>query len=173
MYENIKQRSSYEHFYQKLSRPLEKGKRPPRELRPQVETHWCKQMLHSLYNDIPLKPSAVGHAATKKVTWGQRWAEPLFQTPTPLPFQNFWNRIRVRNFFKLENPTPVLTPATIDPTEIYLCFYLRNDHADSCYCRIWKVIPSPNEKSRILPESTPDPWSSLVGATGRLVNMIS
>ena len=27
------------------------------------------------------------------------------------------------------------TPATIDPNEFYTCFYLRNDHADTCYCR--------------------------------------
>jgi len=39
-------------------------------------------------------------------------------------------------FFKFENPTPVQTPATvIDPSVIYPCFYLRNDHTDSCYCR--------------------------------------
>ena len=42
----------------------------------------------------------------------------------------------IRKFFKFENPTPVQTPATIiDPTVIYPCFYLRNDHTDSCYCR--------------------------------------
>jgi len=40
-----------------------------------------------------------------------RWPESLFQTPTPLLFQNFW--IRVRLFFKFENPTPVQTLATI------------------------------------------------------------
>jgi len=40
------------------------------------------------------------------------------------------------NFFKFENPTPVQTPAIIiDPTVIYPCFYLRNDHTDCCYCR--------------------------------------
>jgi len=50
-----------------------------------------------------------------------------------LLFQNFL--IRVRKFFKFENPTPVKTPATIiDPTVIYTCFYLRNDHTDYCYC---------------------------------------
>jgi len=45
---------------------------------------------------------------------------------------------KVRNFawhrevFKFENPTPVQsqTPTSIiDPTEIYPCFHLRNDHA--------------------------------------------
>jgi len=41
----------------------------------------------------------------------QRWPESLFQTPTPLLFQNFG--IRVQQFFKFENPTPVQTPATI------------------------------------------------------------
>jgi len=98
----------------------------------------------------------------------QRWPESLFQNPTPLLFQNFG--IRVRLFFKFENLTPVQTPATIiNPTIIYPCFYLRNDHKDSCYCRNWKVTPvlepvfpkyltpdpGPKEKRRILPESTP------------------
>jgi len=48
---------------------------------------------------------------------------------TPILFQNFWIRIRVRaqKFFKFENPTPVQTPATIDATEIQQCFSLRND----------------------------------------------
>jgi len=31
--------------------------------------------------------------------------------------------IRVWKFFKLESPTPVQTPATIDPTEIYQSFF--------------------------------------------------
>ena len=43
---------------------------------------------------------------------------------------------RVRKFFKFENPTPVQTPATLDPTEIYPWFYLRNYHADSCTAKI-------------------------------------
>jgi len=38
--------------------------------------------------------------------------------------QNFW--IRVRNFFKFENPTPVHIPATIGATEIQ-CLHLSND----------------------------------------------
>jgi len=33
------------------------------------------------------------------------------------------HRIQVREFFKFENPTPVQTPANIDRTEIYPCFY--------------------------------------------------
>ena len=105
----------------------------------------------------------------------QRWPESLFQTPTLLLFQNFWIRIRirVRLFFKFQNPTPVQTPATInDPTIIYPYFYLRNDHTDSYYCRNGKVTPdsgpvfpkyltpgpdpSPKEKRRILLESTSD-----------------
>jgi len=81
--------------------------------------------------------------------WDQRWPESLFKTPTPLLFQNFW--IRVRKFFKFENPTPVQTPATIiNPTEIHICFYLRNDHTDSCYCRNWKVTPAASGFSQIL-----------------------
>jgi len=84
-----------------------------------------------------------------------------------------WHRVWL--FFKFTNPTPVQTPASImDPTVIYPCFYLRNDHADSSYCRNAKVTPGPvfhkflnqgpKEKRGILPESTPDlrirchPW---------------
>jgi len=52
--------------------------------------------------------------------------------------------IRVRLFFKFENPTPVQTPAKIiDPTVVYPRFYQRNDRADSCYCRNGKVTPDP------------------------------
>jgi len=61
-----------------------------------------------------------------------------FQTPIPLLFRNF--RIRVLKFFKFENPTPLQTPAPIDPTEIHPCFYSRNDHAKSCYCWNWNRI---------------------------------
>jgi len=35
--------------------------------------------------------------------------------------------------FKFENPTPVQTPAAIEATENYQCFYFTNDHTDSCY----------------------------------------
>jgi len=102
----------------------------------------------------------------------QRWPESFFQTPTPLFFQNFGirARIRFRQFLKFENPTPVQTPATIiNPTLIYPCFYLKNDHTDSCYCRNWKVTPNLGpvflkfwlqvwkKKRIILPESTPVP----------------
>jgi len=34
--------------------------------------------------------------------------------------------------------------ATIDPTRICPCFYLRKDHADSYYCRNGKVTPAPD-----------------------------
>jgi len=66
-----------------------------------------------------------------------------------------------------------LTPATvIDPTLIYPCVYLRNDHTDSWHCPNWKVTPVPHpvfhkfftldpglrEKRRVLPESTPELW---------------
>jgi len=45
----------------------------------------------------------------------KRWPMLLFQTATPILFQNC--SIRVRLFFKFENPAPVQTPATIiDPT---------------------------------------------------------
>ena len=46
--------------------------------------------------------------------FNQRWPELLSQTPSLLLFPNFWNRIRVRRFFKLENSTPVQTLATRD-----------------------------------------------------------
>jgi len=46
----------------------------------------------------------------------QSGLESLFHTLTPLLFQNFW--IRIRKFFKFENPTPDQTPAAIDTTEI-------------------------------------------------------
>ena len=65
----------------------------------------------------------------------QRWPESLFQTP--LLFRNFG--IQVRQFFKFENPTPVQTPVTIiNPTLIYPCFYLTNDHTDSVTAEIEK-----------------------------------
>ena len=82
----------------------------------------------------------------------QRWPESLIQVPIPFLFQNFWIRIQVRKFFKFENPTLVQTPATIDANEILVCFYLRNDNADSstagietCLCNrvnklMWGVI---------------------------------
>jgi len=64
----------------------------------------------------------------------------IFQTPTPLLMQNFWIRIRFLVWiFKFENQTHVQTPDTIDPTEVYQCFCLRNDNADSCCCLNWKV----------------------------------
>jgi len=71
----------------------------------------------------------------------QRWPESLFQTSTPLLFQNVWNRIGVQNFFQIENATPVQTPATIDKCQ---WFFLKNDHAGSCYGRNWKVNPDPS-----------------------------
>jgi len=74
------------------------------------------------------------------------WSESLFQTLTPLLLKTFWIRVqmRVQKFFKFENPTSVQTPVTIiNPTLIFPCFYLRNGHTDSCYCRNWKVTPDP------------------------------
>jgi len=67
-----------------------------------------------------------------------------------------WVRIRVRQYFRFDNPTPVQTPASIiDPTIIYLYFYLKNDHTDSCYYRNWKVTPDPGP---VFPKIlTPDP----------------
>ena len=65
--------------------------------------------------------------------------------------------------------------ATIDPTRICPCFYLRKDHADSYYCRNWKVTPAPdfhkfstsdpgpkkNVESCGVDSGTPDPWPPL------------
>jgi len=49
----------------------------------------------------------------------QRWPVQLFQAPIPLLFQNFLVLIRVRQLFKILNPTPVQIAATIiDPTGI-------------------------------------------------------
>jgi len=49
----------------------------------------------------------------------------------------------VKKFYKFENPTPAETPATInEPTVIYPCVYLRNDHTDSCYRKVTPV-PGP------------------------------
>jgi len=50
---------------------------------------------------------------------------------------------------------------TIDSTEIYLCFYLRDDHAGSCYCRNWKLAPDSgpffHKISWSVPEKTQNP----------------
>ena len=71
---------------------------------------------------------------------GHRNAGVPFSDSAPVP--NFFNPVRL--FFKFENPTPVQTPATIiDPTVIYSCFYIRNGHTDSCYCRNGNVTPDP------------------------------
>jgi len=53
----------------------------------------------------------------------QRWPESLFQTPARLLFQNVL--ILIRKYFKVENPTPVRTPATADPTG-NVAMFLRN-----------------------------------------------
>ena len=100
------------------------------------------------------------HYSEKQNNWKTIPGQKFHLTPGPE-----W----VRQFFKFENPTPVQTPVTInDPTAIYPCFYYRNDHTDSCYCRNLKVTPDlglifpklvtpghgPNEKRRIFLEST-------------------
>jgi len=136
---------------------------------------YCQYVLHSSKSMVVRVTSSLTFSDQVEVvscsyitSMLQRWPESLFQTPTPLLFQNFW--IRIRQFFKFENPTPVQTPARIiNPTVTYPCFYSRNDHTDSCYCRNRKVTPDPvfptflslgpdpgpKEKRRILPESTP------------------
>ena len=61
-------------------------------------------------------------------------------------------------FSNFMNPTPIQTPATItDPTVIYSCFYLRNDHTDSCYCQNWKVTPDPGSIFHKFLTPRPDP----------------
>jgi len=54
-----------------------------------------------------------------------------FSDSDSAPVPKFLNPFRVRKFFKFENPTLVQIPATIDANEILVCFYLRNDKADS------------------------------------------
>jgi len=67
--------------------------------------------------------------------------ESHFQTPTLLLFQNFRIWVRIQLIFKFKNPNPVQTPAaSIDLTEIYLCFHLRNEHTDSCSAKIEKWL---------------------------------
>jgi len=91
----------------------------------------------------------------------QRWPESIFQTPTPLLFQKFLILVRIWQFFKFEKPSPVQTPATIiDPTKVYPCVYLRNDHSDSGsgFSQIFDSRSGSDrkekkEKRRILPES--------------------
>ena len=67
-----------------------------------------------------------------------------------------------RKFFKFKNPTPVQTPASIDPNEIQQCFETRNaiynDHANTCCCRKWKVTPGSGPVFRKC--STPAPVSA-------------
>jgi len=88
--------------------------------------------------------------------WAAKVAGVTFSDSDPLLFQNFW--IRVRKFFKIENQNFVQTPATIiDLTVIFPCFYLRNDHIDSCYGRNKKVTPGPRPFFPKILTSEPDP----------------
>jgi len=107
------------------------------------------------------------HNTTRRHSQNQRWPESLFKTPTPSLTKIFesgsgsgnFSNLRIRPLFRLQ--------LTIDPTEICQYFCIRNDHADSCYCRNWNVkpdpgplfykvlTPGPKENRRILPESTP------------------
>jgi len=99
----------------------------------------------------------------------QRWPELLFQTATPILFQNC--SIRVRLFFKFENPAPVLTPAAIiDPTVsltvfvptkwLYRLLLLPRCKSDSGPGLLFPKFLTPGtdpghkEKCRILPELT-------------------
>jgi len=132
------------------------------------ENYWKILHARNLLLVIFQKYCHLMDAGFQLTTGRWRWPESLFQAPTPLLFQNFWIRIRVRKFFKFENRTPIQTPGTIAATENYQWFHFTNDHADSCYCRYWSVSgsgrffknfwlwgPDPKEKRRILPESTP------------------
>ena len=108
----------------------------------------------------PMTYSSHSHA----LVWSRGGRSHFFRLRFLFLFKNFL--IRVRQFFKFENPTLVQTPATIiDPTVIYPCFYFRNDRTDSCCCRNLKVTPEPGpvKKRSILQESTPVPplvWRS-------------
>ena len=75
------------------------------------------------------------HNTTRRHSQNQRWPESLFKTPTPSLTKIFesgsgsgnFSNLRIRPLFRLQ--------LTIDPTEICQYFCIRNDHADSCYCR--------------------------------------
>jgi len=112
-----------------------------------------------------LKPLSSSGAFFLPLWWDkkQRWLESHY--PSPLMFQKLW--IRVRNFSKFENPTPVQTPVTIDAANfqqrLWLSKDICKDHTDSCYCRKWSGSGSGfftnfrlriqvRKKRRILPE---------------------
>jgi len=131
------------------------------DIRIRLQTHYP-----SGYPDGKPDSDQLWSLSETQVAWVTFWDS----DSAPVP--KFLNRvrIRVRQFFKFENLTPVQTPATIiDPTEIYPCLYLRNDHTDSCYCWNGQVTlcpffsqifdsgtgSGPKEKRRILAESTP------------------
>jgi len=78
------------------------------------------------------------------------------QTSTPLLFQNFQIRIRVRKFFEFENPTSAQTPVAIDRSvrNLYMSL-LRNDQADSCCCQNWKLTPCSLSHRFLTPDSGP------------------
>jgi len=67
--------------------------------------------------------------------------------------------LRIRIGLGLNNFTvrSALPATVIDPTVIYPCLYLRNDHTDSCYCRNWKVTPHPGPFFPKLLIPGPDP----------------
>jgi len=82
------------------------------------------------------------------------------------PVSKFWNPCPA--IFQIWESDSCQTPvAIINPTLIHPCFSSRNNPTDSCYCRNLKVTPDPGpifpkfltpgpeEKLRILPESTP------------------
>ena len=134
--------------------------------------------VHHYWQNLFCAPFPLQHTYTSletetksrdSITALQRWPESLFQTPTPLLFQHFWirARIRARLFFKFETPIPVQTPATIiDPTVIFPCFHLINDHTDSCHYRNWKVTPDPGP---VIPKFlTPDPKKNAESCQSRL-----
>ena len=61
--------------------------------------------------------------------------------------------------FQIWESGPVRTAVSIvDPTEIYPCFPIRNDHADSCCCCWnWKVSPDPGSFFHKFLNPDPDP----------------
>jgi len=133
---------------------------------------WVCKGYYSIFNKFSFRPILqrnlfVLHRSFVSIA---EVAESLFQTPTPLLFQNFCIQIWVRIFFNFDDPTLVPTPVSIDPIEIHQCFMRGNDHTDPRYCRNWKVTPAPGPTERKRQNPTgfdsgspdPDPWPPLV-----------
>ena len=127
-----------------------------------------RRQITEMPNNGGTKQQGWQRAAVEKILVQPEVAGVTFSDTDSAPVSNFesgsayFSNLRIRLLLQ--------TPATIIIlTVIYPCSYLRNDHTDSCQCRNGKVtpdpgpvfhkfltpVPSPNEKRRILRESTP------------------